>query len=179
MVRFFSLLLWIPGKNRTKLKKLFNLRSRLTGKHNTPDTQNALEAQHPRYTECTWSTTPRIHRMHLKHNTPDTQNALIIFLSAIAVVQVFWTEDNFCFISDFIFNCKHKKLKNEQIIIIYTPSNAFCSSGESVQIIVSYFHWYVFPFYLVQCANTEFLLIKAQWVLNRSSKCANVRYRKS
>ena len=29
-----------------------------------------------------------------KHNTADTQNTLIIFLSAIAVIQViFWTED--------------------------------------------------------------------------------------
>ena len=30
-------------------------------------------------------------------NTPDTKNTLIIFLSAITVIQViFWTEDNFC-----------------------------------------------------------------------------------
>ena len=38
---------------------------------------------------------------------------------------------------------------------------------------------YVFPFHLVQSANTEFLLMKTQRVLNRSSKCANVRYRKN
>ena len=36
-----------------------------------------------------------------EHSTPDTKNALIIFLSAIAVMQViFWNEDNFCFISE-------------------------------------------------------------------------------
>ena len=32
-----------------------------------------------------------------ERNTPDTKNTLIIFLSAITVIQViFWTEDNFC-----------------------------------------------------------------------------------
>ena len=44
------------------------------------------------------------------------QNTLIIFLSAIAEMQViFLTGDNFCFISDCInsFNCKRKKLINE------------------------------------------------------------------
>ena len=36
-----------------------------------------------------------------EHNNPDTENTLIIFLSAIAVMQLnFWTEDNFYFISD-------------------------------------------------------------------------------
>ena len=37
----------------------------------------------------------------------------------------------------------------------------------------------MFPFHLVQSANTEFLLTKTNRALNRSSKCANVRYRKS
>ena len=71
------------------------------------------------------------------HSTPDPQKALIIFLSVISKMQViFWSEDNFCFISDCrnAFYCKLKKLINEQIIIFYSPSNALCSSDESVQI---------------------------------------------
>ena len=50
--------------------------------------------------------------------------------------MIFWTEDNWCFISDCwnLFNCKFKKLINEQIIIFYSPSNAIYSSEESVQI---------------------------------------------
>ena len=62
---------------------------------------------------------------------------IIIFLSAVAVMQViFSTEDNFCFISDCgnSFNCKLKKLINEQIVIFYSPSNALCLSDEDVQI---------------------------------------------
>ena len=49
---------------------------------------------------------------------------------------IFWTKDNFCFNSDCrkSFNCKLKKLINEQIIIFYSPSNTLCSSEESVQI---------------------------------------------
>ena len=37
----------------------------------------------------------------------------------------------------------------------------------------------MFPFHLVKSENTEFLLMKTQQVLNRSSKYANVRYRKN
>ena len=40
------------------------------------------------------------------------------------------------------------------------------------------FHWYVFPMHLAQCPNTEFLLMNTLRVLDRSSKCANNRYRK-
>ena len=76
---------------------------------------------------------------------PSTQNTLIIFLSAVAKMQViFWTEDHFWFISHRtnLFNYKLKKLINEQIIF-YSPSNVFCSSDESVQIHVffSYRAW--------------------------------------
>ena len=48
---------------------------------------------------------------------------------------IFWTEDNFCFISDCknSFNCKLKKFINKQIIIFYSPSNALCLSGKSVK----------------------------------------------
>ena len=73
-------------------------------------------------------------------NITDTQNALIIFLSAIAVMQeIFWTflfEDNFCFISDRrnSFNRKLKKLINEQIIIFCSPSHALCSYDKPVRI---------------------------------------------
>ena len=36
-----------------------------------------------------------------EHNTPRHTGYTLFFLSAIAVMQViFWTEDNFCFISD-------------------------------------------------------------------------------
>ena len=68
---------------------------------------------------------------------PDTRNTLIIFLSAIAVMQVtFWTEDNSCFSSDCgnSFNCKLKKLINDQIVTFYSPSNALCLSDESARI---------------------------------------------
>ena len=69
---------------------------------------------------------------------PDTQNSLIIFLSVVAVMQViFWTEDNFYFISDCgnSFKCKLKKLIiNERIAISYSPPNALCSPEEFVQI---------------------------------------------
>ena len=37
---------------------------------------------------------------------------------------------------------------------------------------------HVFTCHLVQSANTEFLLMKTCKVLNRSSKCANVRFSK-
>ena len=37
----------------------------------------------------------------------------------------------------------------------------------------------MFPFHLVQSANTEFLLMKIHRVLNRLSKCANVSCRKN
>ena len=70
-----------------------------------------------------------------EHNTP--LNTLNIFISAIAAMQViFWTEDNFCFISDRrnLFNCKLKKIINEQLTIFYSPSNTLCCSHKSVQI---------------------------------------------
>ena len=94
-----------------------------------------------------------------EHSNPGTQNTLIFF-SSIAVMQViFWTEDNFCLISDCrnSFNWKFKKLINEQIIIFYSPSNALCSSNKSVQI--KHLRC-VLPFHLVQPKNTEFLLMK-------------------
>ena len=71
---------------------------------------------------------------------------------------------------------------NEQTIIFYSTSNALCSYDESVQIKpfeASRFHWYMFPFPLVQSANTDFLSMKAQRVLNRSSKRENVHYNKN
>ena len=72
-----------------------------------------------------------------EHSTQDTQNALLIFLSAITVMQVtFWVAGNFCFIYDCrsSFNGKLRQLKSEQIIIFYSLSNALCSSDKSVQI---------------------------------------------
>ena len=56
----------------------------------------------------------------------------------------FWTEDNFCFISDCMnsFNCKLKKFVNEQIMIFYSPSNALCPFDESVR--RKYFKYHTF-----------------------------------
>ena len=80
---------------------------------------------------------------------PSTQDTLIIFLSAITVMQmIFWTEDNFWFASDCrnSFNCKLKKLVNEQIIIFYSPSNTLCSSDKSVHIKHFNHHTFIIPF---------------------------------
>ena len=143
-VSFFSLSLWILGEYRAKLKKLFHLNNRLR-----------WGAQYPRHTEHTH---------------------YFLFSNCSNVSVTFWTEDSFCFISDCSnsFNCKPKKLRNEQIIVFYSPSNALTSSDESVQnILTSYFNWYIFPSHMVPSANTEFLLMKTHRVLNRSSKCAN------
>ena len=73
---------------------------------------------------------------------PDTQNTLIIFLSAIAVMQlIFLPEDDCAFIlllffnsAGNSFNCKLKKLINEQTVIFYSPSVALCSSDKYAQI---------------------------------------------
>ena len=116
-----------------------------------------------------WSFPLRIYSV----NVTDTQNALIIFLSAIAVMQVI---GNVCFISDCsnLFDCKLKNFISEQIIIVYSQLNALCSSGKSVQI--KYFKHHTFD---VQSTNTEFMLMKTHQVLNRSRNCVNVRYCKN
>ena len=125
--KLFSSPLWVRGENRAKLKKVFNLSSRLKWR-----------AQY----------------------SPDAQNIPIIFLSAIAVMLVIcWTEDNFCFISDCrnSFNCKLKKLIIKQMIIFYRPSNARCSSGESVQINHFKHHTFVGMCYLSTWFNSQIL----------------------
>ena len=101
LVGFFSLPLWIPGENRAKLKKLLNLKSRLSWV--------AQDLSHADYT-------------------------YYFLISTCRVQVIFWTENNFCFISDCRnpFSCKLKKLINEQIIIFYNPSNALCSSDKFV-----------------------------------------------
>ena len=101
-----------------------------------------------------------------QQNNSDTQNILIIS-SAIATMKViYWTKDNFCFISNRnnIFNCKLNKLINEQVIIFYSASNARCSSDKWVQIKHFKHHTSIGMRQLVQPANTEFLLMKVQWV---------------
>ena len=95
-----------------------------------------------------------------EYNTPDAQNTLIIFLSAFALMWViFSTEDNFCFISDCrnSFNCKLKKIKNEQIIIFYIPSNALCPSAESVQIKHFKHHTFINMYFLFTWFNLQIL----------------------
>ena len=64
-----------------------------------------------------------------------TEHAHYFLISNCVIQVIFWTEDNLCFISGFrnSFNCKLKKLINEQIIIFYSSSNAPGSSDESVQ----------------------------------------------
>ena len=96
----------------------------------------------------------------------DTQNTLIIFLSVVAVIQVILIQ----------------KLINEQTVIFYSPSNALCSSDDTIQIKHFKNHSSIVmcsPFHLVQSPNNEFLFIKTHRVLNRLSKCANVHYRKN
>ena len=90
------------------------------------------EAQYPRYSKCTD----------------------YFLISKCSDTSYFWSEDNFCFISDCrnSMNCKLEKAHDEQIIIFYSPSNAFCSSGESAWIkhfkrhtfigICSLFNWF-------------------------------------
>ena len=95
-----------------------------------------------------WNTAPQIYILHL------------IFLSAFAVMQViFWTEDICSFISYYwnSFSLKLKKLINKQAFSIAHQiqfirlRNAFKAP---------FFHWYVFPFQLVQSTNAEFLFNK-------------------
>ena len=105
-----------------------------------------------------------------KHQKYCQKAALIIFLSAIAVMQViFWNKVNFCFISDcmYSFNGKFKKLISKRKIF-YSPANALCSYENSAdkRFITSNFHWYVLLVHLVQSANTEYLLMKTHCVLN-------------
>ena len=80
----------------------------------------------------------------------------------------------FCFISDCgnSFNCKLKKLINEQIVRFYSPSNAICWSDESVQIkhfkhhafigMCSYFTWFnlkIMNFYFYLSASLKFISV--------------------
>ena len=57
---FSSLPLWIPGENKVKLKKLFNLNSRLT-----------WGAQYVRYTECNYYFLSAIAVIHVTSWTED------------------------------------------------------------------------------------------------------------
>ena len=87
-----------------RVKKLFNLNSGLR-----------WEAQYPRYTGYTCYFL--------------ISNCSNIFSSAVVIMQViFWTKDNFRFIFNYrnSYNCKLKKLINEQLIIFYSPSNTPC-----------------------------------------------------
>ena len=99
----FSPPLWFPKENRIKLKKILSLNGRLKWR-----------AQYPRYVEHTY--------YFLISNSSNTIH--------------FWTEDNFCCISDCcssLFDCKLKKLINEQIVIFFSPSNAPCSYDEFIE----------------------------------------------
>ena len=66
----------------------------------------------------------------------------------------------FCFISGCTnsFNCKLKKLMNKQIVSFHSPSNALCSSDESVQIKYFKHHTFVdmcspFTWFILQIMN--------------------------
>ena len=88
-----------------------------------------------------------------------TSALIIIFLSAIAVMQViFWTEDNFCSISDCrnSFNWKLKNLLNKQIIVFYSPSNTLYSSEKSVQ--TKHFKHHIFICSLSTWLNLQMLI---------------------
>ena len=69
-----------------------------------------------------------------EHNNPHTQNTFIIFISAIA--SNFFNWRYFCFIFNYrnSFNCKFKKLINEQVIVFYSPLKGLCLFDEIVQI---------------------------------------------
>ena len=72
-----------------------------------------------------------------------------------------------------------QKLKNKQkMFLAQQMFLLICKILTDKTFKASYFHRYVFRFHLIQSANTEFLLMKAQRVLNRSRKCANVCCRK-
>ena len=119
-----------------------------------------------------------------EHNTPDTQIILIICLSAIAVMRViFWTKDNFCFISDCrnSFNCKLEKLILSKYLFSIAHEVNFVHLTNLCRwnILSLILSLVCVPFHLIQYANTKFLLIKTHRFLNISSKCAVVRYRKN
>ena len=144
MVNFFALPLWIPREDRAKLKKLFKW-------------QKLFEQQ----TEV-GSTILHIHRIHF-----------VIVLSPIALMQaIFWTE-YFCFVSGCgnSFNCKLKKLLNEQIVIFYSWSNALCSCDEICTNILSI---------ILSFACVPFRLgsISKYWI-SVNEEPRNMRYRKN
>ena len=85
---------------------------------------------------------------------------------------IFWTEDNFGFISDSrdSFNCKLKKLIREQIITFYSPSNALVHLMKHLK-----HHTFIGMCSLFTWFNLQILLMKTHRVLNRLRKCTNVR----
>ena len=84
--------------------------------------------------------------------------------------MIFWTEDNFNFISDCrnSFNCKLKKFINEQIITFYSPSNAlflrYLPKKHLLQILKR-FHGKLFKLELeiLEIFTTAFLLKTVFW----------------
>ena len=82
-----------------------------------------------------------------EHNMPNKQNTFIIFLSIITVMQVIF-ELKIIFTlflaAGIHWTRNSKKLINEQILFIYSPSNVLFSSDESIQIkILSIILWLV------------------------------------
>ena len=135
MVSFFCLPLRIPGENRPKLKKLFN--SLLRNVVQWSDTLVSTTSVSDHFT--TLRSKGLIWRVDWdgEHNTPDTQNTrFIFFISNCNNASNFWTEGNFCIISDCrnSFDYKLKNFISEQIIIFYSSLNAVCSFDKSVQI---------------------------------------------
>ena len=88
--------------------------------------------------------------------------------------MIFWTEDNFCFISDCgnSFNCKLQKLINEQIVIFYSHQMHYLANRQNIlSVILSLFY-----------APLLLGSICKQWVSVYEvtlSKCGNVHYRKN
>ena len=107
-----------------------------------------------------------------EHDVLDRQNTLNIFLSTIAVMQViFRTEDNFFFIFDCMnsFNCKLKKVIDEQIIIFLHSVHLTNPYRQKISsIILSLVR---VPFSLFQSANTRFLLMNTSSVKQIEEIC--------
>ena len=77
----------------------------------------------------------------------------------MAVMQVvFWTGNNFSFISDSksSVKCKLWKLINGQIIIFYSPQMHFVHLTNTNKTFEAlYFHWCIFPFHLIAYKKTD------------------------
>ena len=86
------------------------------------------------------------------------------------------------------FNCKLEKLMNEQIIIYYSPSNALCLSGKSMQKnigVILYLEYVLFPlgsickYWISEAATRDVLYENVYLEISQNSQentCARVSF---